>query len=311
MHWRVEYYAKHAAQKALGLAPGGWVLQELAKDAVRGWDRVTAEPYILSRLRSRVSGFNAAGVGPPRVVVEQGTGWLGLDLVLFHLAGADRIATYDTRPWLRPHLLRRNAEVLAASTGVVKGWRGTDPSRVDERAERLKPVLEGPWPALLEHLGVEVRVTRSMERPELAPDSVDLFYSDSVLQFVDPRDIAALLRHARRFLRPSGRSFHVIDCVDGHARDPRVPRLAYLAYPELVWRAMTSKYLNYQNRLRMPEFAELFRREGLPSRIGDPVVCAEDVEYARTHLARDRRFGGMRPDEIATRRFWLTGSAPP
>lgn len=309
MHWKLGYYAKHAAQKALGLVPRGFVVQELAKRATGRWARVAAEPYIRSTLQSKIARLNAAGVPPPRAVVEQGTGWLGLDLVLFHLAGADRITTYDTRPWLRRNLLRRNADVLASCPEIVKRWRGTDPARVDERAGRIRDVLDDPWPALLEHLGVRVRVTRSMDRSELEPASVDLFYSDSVLQFTDPGDIATLVRAARRFLKPSGRSFHVIECVDLHARnDPRIPRLAYLAYPDLIWCLMTSKYLNYQNRLRMPEFAEIFRREGLPSRVDCSVVSAEDLEYARRHLAHDRRFDRMRPEETAVSSFWLTGT---
>ena len=307
MHGKLEYFARHAVKKALGLLPGGFLIQEFTKRAIGHWDRVATEKYIRSKLLLKVSRFNVANIGPPRVVVEQGTGWLGLDLVLFHLAGADCIVTYDTRPWLRPDLLRRNAEVLASSTEILKRWNGTDPARVDERAERIKHVLNDPWPTFLEHLGVRIRVTRSMDRSEIEPGSVDLFYSDSVLEFADPRDIATLVRQARRFLRPSGLSFHVIDCFDRN--DQRIHRLAYLGYPELVWHLMTSKYLNYQNRLRMPEFAELFRRDGLPSRIANPVVTTDDLEYVRSRLAHDPRFRDMRQEDIATSSFWLIGPA--
>ena len=311
MHWKVNYFAKHAAQKALGAVPRGFVVQEFAKRAIHRWDRPASEQYIRSTVEAKISRLNAAGIRPPRVIVEQGTGWLGIDLILFHLAGADRIATYDTRPWLRSHLLRRNAEVLAGSTNIVKRWNGTDPAGVDERAERLNERLDFPWPALLEHLGVSVRVTRSMDRSELEPGSVDLFYSDSVLQFVAPDDLSALILQAQRFLQPSGLSFHVIECLDLHARiDRRVPPLGYLAYSDRVWRLMTSRYLNYQNRLRMPEFVELFRRAGIASQILNPVIRSEDVEYARSRLARVARFDRMSAEEIAIRRFWLKSHAP-
>lgn len=311
MHWKLTYFARHAAQKLLGCMPNGFLVQELAKRSIGHWNRVVSDSFVRTRLESKVSRLNAAGILPPGVVVEQGTGWHGLDLVLYHLAGAHRIVTYDTTPWLREELLRCVARTLVSSTPVVKRWRGTDPGAVDERAERLARNLEAPWPALLQSLGITARVTRSMGRSEIAPGSVDLFYSDSVLQFMIPGDLETLIGQARLFLKPSGVSFHVVDCSDLHARrDPRIPRLAYLTYPESAWNLMTSRYLNYQNRLRMPQFAELFRHQGLTCRVVNPVVAAEDVEYAH-RLAHDARFEGMSVDDIATHSFCLTSFASP
>lgn len=181
MYWRLHYLGKHAAQKLLGWMPGGFVVQELVKRSIGHWHRVASDAFVLPRLESKIARLNAAGIRPPEVVVEQGTGWHGLDPVLFHLAGARRIVTYDTTPWLREELFRHTAEVLASATDIVKRWRGTHPERVDERAAHLGYNLARPWPALVESLGLTIRVTRSMDRSEIEPDSVDLFYSDSVL----------------------------------------------------------------------------------------------------------------------------------
>ena len=316
MHWLPGYFAKHAAQKVLGGVPHGFVVQELVKSSTGHWKRVASDRFVRPRLEAKVARFNAAGIRPPGVVVEQGTGWHGLDLVLFHLAGARRIVTCDTTPWLREELVRYNARTSRAWTGIVKRWVGVDPDAVDERAERLRRDAARPWPGLLASLGVTMRVARSMDRSETESDSVDLFYSDSVLQFMEPGDLETLAREARRFLKASGVSYHVIDCFDLHARkDGRIPRLAYLAWPEPAWRLMTSRYLNYQNRLRMPEFAALFACHGLPSRVTHAIVDAEDLDYARRRLAHHARFAGMTPEEIAARSFRLTSvpaaAAPP
>lgn len=311
MHWKPKYFGKHAAQKVLGVVPHGFIVQELVKRTTRYSRRFTDGDYVRERLRAKIARFNAAGVEPPRIVVEQGTGRLGLDLVLFHLAGAQRIFTYDTTPWLRGDLLRRNAALLAAATDVVKQWRGCDPARVDDRARCLKQNLGVAKATMLDRLGVTVRVTRSIDRSELGSQSVELFYSDSTLQFVEPRELAALIREARRFLKPSGRSVHAIDCSDCHARnDPRIPRLDYLAWSDPAWRLLTSKYLNYQNRLRMPQFVALFEREGFRASIVDPVADAEDVAYVRRCLAghEHERLEGMSPEDVATNSFCLVGS---
>ena len=307
MYWQLAYVAKHAAQKVLGGVPNGFVVQELVKRSTGHWKEVASDRFARTVLERKVSGFNAAGIRPPDTVVEQGTGWLGLDLVLFHVAGARRIVTYDTTPWLREDLVRFHARECPLWTDIAKRWRGVDHEAVDERAKQLRRDADDPWPTLLASLGVTVRVTRSMDRAEIESDSVDLFYSDSVLQFMEPRDLETLAQEAGRFLKASGVSYHVIDCFDLHAgKDGRIPRLAYLAWPEPAWRLMTSRYLNYQNRLRMPEFAALFDRHGLPSRATHPVVAAEDLDYARRRLAHDARFAGMTPEEIAAQSFRLT-----
>ena len=307
MHWKIGYFAKHAAQKVLGGVPNGFVVQEFVKRSTGHWNRVASDRFARPRLEEKVSRFNAAGIRPPVVVVEQGTGWHGLDLLLFHVAGARRIVTCDTTPWLREELVRYNARSFTSWSDIVKRWRGTDPEAVDERAERLRQGADLPYPDLLASLGVTVRVTRSMHRAEIDSDSVDLFYSDSVLQFIEPGDLETLVREARRFLKASGVSFHVIDCVDLHAmKDRRIPRLGYLGWPEPAWRLMTSRYLNYQNRLRMPEFAALFARHGMPSRVTHPGVEGDDLDYARRRLAHRARFTGMTAEEIATRSVRLT-----
>ena len=308
VHWTLGYLGKHAAQKILGAVPYGYRAQVFVKRASGRTDRFVAADATRERARRKISRFNAAGIKPPGIVVEQGTGWLGLDLVLFHLGGARRIFTYDTTPWLRPDLLRRNAEVLAASPDIVKRWRGSVPEDVDERAVRLRRCLDGPPETLLERLGVNVRVTRSMDRSGIGSASVDLFYSDSVLQFMEPRDLTALVRQARRFLKASGRCFHRVDCLDSNARsDARIPPLAFLAWPEPAWKLLTSRYLNYQNRWRLPRFVALFETEGFAVRAVRRVVDAEDLAYARRRLARLARFRDMSPEDIATRSFLLTG----
>ena len=293
----------------LGAVPYGFGVHEFVKRASDRGARFMVADSIRKTLRMKVERFNRADIEPPETVVEPGTGWLGLDLVLFHLAGARRVLTYDTMPWLRTELLRRNAEVLADATDTVKRWRGTVPGDVDERAERLRTSLDASRGTLLKRLGVTARVTRSMGRPEGDSASVDLFYTDSVMQFVAPGDLTVLVREARRFLKPSGRCFHVVDCRDSHAQhDRRIPPLAYLAWPEPAWNLLTSRYLNYQNRWRMPQFVALFDREVFRVRILNPVVRADDVAYARHRLARTVRLQDMSLEDMATSRFMLTGA---
>lgn len=190
----------------------------------------------------------------------------------------------------------------------MKRWRGSVPEDVGERAVRLRGCLDGPPETLPERLGVSVPVTRSMDRSGIGSASVDRFYSDSVLQFMELRDLTALVRQARRFLMPSGRCFHFVACVDSNIdRDARIPPLANLVWPEPAWNLLTSRYLSYQNRWRMPRFVTLFEREGIAVRAVGRVVDAEHLAYARRRLDRLARFREMSLADLATRSFLLIG----
>ena len=72
---------------------------------------------------------------------------------------------------------------------------------------------------------------------------------------------------------------------------PRVPELGYLRWSARLWSLVTSRFLNYQNRLRSPEFIQLFGAAGLRSTITELRLTPENLAYARANYAGDPRFG--------------------
>ena len=116
MSWQTNYILKLAFQKCLGLIPGLFRLQEAIKRARGCWQPFIDPEFVLSEVEARVRDFSRGEIAPPKVVVEQGTGWHGSDLVLFALAGAERIETYDTTPWLRRGLL---GEILRLAPSIA------------------------------------------------------------------------------------------------------------------------------------------------------------------------------------------------
>jgi len=67
----------------------------------------------------------------------------------------------------------------------------------------------------------------------------------------------------RRVLRPGGLALHNVACNDHYAHfDPRISFVNYLQYTESQWRKWNNS-LQYQNRLRAPEFLDLATKAGL------------------------------------------------
>lgn len=294
---KAKYFAKHMAQKTIALIPHGFALQEGIKKSLGHWNRRIPKDRYLERLQSEVDRFKSHDIQPPKVVLEQGTGWSGCDLVLFYLGGAERILTYDTRPWLRVELLRRTASDILDNLEFLKGWTGISVDMLEDRANKLRASLDLSLPGLLKLMGAEYRVTKDFSYAEVEDESVDLFFSYSTLQRIRPESLKHIVDQSRRVLRPNGVNYHRVHMHDfHHIEDKRVPRFYYLTFGETLWELMTSTYFNYQNRLRLPEFLGLF--DGFRVETDNLRYWDEDIAYAEAYLSAI--YPNFTPEQIVT-----------
>lgn len=296
-------------QKVVGAVPGLYRLQEGTKMVLGRWQESVSTDFLVKKVQTIVQHFNQAGIEPPQHVVEQGTGWRGLDLIVFYLVGADRIETYDTRRWLRAKLFRNAIQQADHFQHHIRDWQGVNIELLECRLENLKKIRTQSMPRLLRELGVTYRITRQAIRNEIASNTVDLFYSNSVLQRMAIDDLSVLINESNRMLRAGGKYYHLIDPKDFHSITNRqIPELNYLRFSPSQWNWMTSKYLNGKNRLRMPEFIGLLESAGLTTRVVWKALVEENLSFVRRHLARMPQYTNMPAEEIAVSRFNVTGS---
>lgn len=307
--WRQKYLVKHAAQKVIGAAPGLYRLQERFKQLTGRWQQPASPQWIEQHARDTVDHLVQAQIAPPNYVVEQGTGWHGLDAVIFYLSGSERIDTYDVRPWLREQLVRGVCRCVELIAPIVASWPGVDVTLLDERVRRAREAARLPLRELLESMNIRYCVTSTMQRGDVPSGSADLFYSNSVLQRFEAGELTDLLAESRRFLAPHGSSFHRIDCKDFHSiTDPRIPELYYLSFSDATWRLLTSKYLNGQNRLRLPHFLQMFDAAGFAAETPWHVLTQENLSYVRASLADHVELGEMDAEAAAISRFDILAS---
>src|SRR5262249_36133081 len=92
--------------------------------------------------------------------------------------------------------------------------------------------------------------------------SVDLVVSRYVLQNIPQGDLIALHRVFRRCLRPGGAVVHLVSPSDQRAySDHSLSLYDFLKYSEPEWRGITTRFY-YHNRLRLPQYIELFKEAG-------------------------------------------------
>jgi hypothetical protein len=305
---------KVAVQNALGLLPGplGFKANEACVALLRGHvdrtetSRRTIKGTANLALIRRETGIQFNGAK----VLEVGTGWHGIDLVLFSLVGATHIYTVDHHRHLTLQSLRAHTpEIL--SPQCLESLADLAPG-VRERAAALHWQKWGTLDEALHELNVTAFISRSCLTGglDIRPESVDIFYSDSVLHRIPEEDLALLLRDvSQRLLRPGGVCFHRTDQCDINSQshvDTNLWRLAYLKYPDWYFNTFISGRFNSQNRLRESDFIELFESSGFQILFKESVVDDGDLERIK-HFRVAKRFRGKSLQDLATVRSTLIG----
>ena len=268
MNWRV----KGVVQKALSVAPGGVRVNDWLQQAV-GTNRDFA-----GQLAAKVEDWailvsHSDGLGMPlegRRLMEVGSGWFPTLPICYSLAGVASCATYDLTRHLNPPLTFRMLTDLEAFLGKIAGAAHLEPAEVERRYRLLRQC--GSVEQLLAAARIDYHAPADAARSGLPAESVDIVFSNSVLEHVPPAVIQAIFQESSRVLKPGGLSIHSANCGDHYAYfDKSITAINYLTYSGPDWRFWDNDLL-YQNRLRPSDFIDMALAAGLdvPLRIHRP-----------------------------------------
>jgi hypothetical protein len=259
MNWRV----KGITQKLLGLVPGGVRLNAFLSNTLG--EHRDFRQHVADKIRdwtNLVSYMAEAGCRPNGLrFLEIGTGWFPILPVCYSLAKAAKVDTFD----LIRHLHSRRA------TQMVSLLQDHLPAIATAGCQSLEDTMEGyrrlQSAATVEEMFRLARITYHAPgdaiRTGLAAESVDVVFSNSVLEHVPGQAILQMMRESQRILRPGGLSIHGVNCGDHYAYfDRKITAINYLTYPEKKWRFWNNKML-YQNRLRPQDFESIAEEAGL------------------------------------------------
>jgi SAM-dependent methyltransferase len=193
--------------------------------------------------------------------LEIGTGWFPTLPLCWSLAGAASVVTFDLTRHLDLGLTLRLLGLLETHLPLIARAGARDIERVEADYERLKGASS--LGDLLDRARVEYRAPADMTKSKLPAESVDVVFSNSVLEHV-PRDvISEMMQESLRVLRHGGLALHSANCGDHYAYfDSGITSINYLTYTEKEWRFWNNKLL-FQNRLRPSDFLALAEVAGL------------------------------------------------
>ena len=296
MYWKAKYWGRLGTEKVLDTLHMGGFHEWVKKTS--GRKSGVSESFVLERVERKLALLKSLMAEHPiHVVHEQGTGWNGLDLITFYLLGL-RVYTTDVRRLLNYSLVKSVVQTLVNHVDRFPDY--------SERIMQLRDWQSLPLEEFLERCNISYYVDNDFAFSNVR--GVDLFYSDSVLQRMKPAD---LRRYAERSLRIGSaqcRHEHRVDCNDFFSikRKHVIPALYYLTIPRIVWEVITAKRLNYQNRLRMPEFVRIFEQAGWSTRTYEEVTRDAYIEYVRANQERIPATNDYSIEQVAIAHFMLS-----
>lgn len=285
MDWRI----KGAIQKVLGVVPGGerahyWLQRK--GGGLKNFDREVAAK--LEDFRLMVGHLASVGIDVAGArFLEIGTGWYPTFPFCLYALGAARVRTFDLRRHLKPELVVRVAERLAATPvdrlATPTAARAGEAPTVDRLAALVQRTRAGQSLEAATDGVVHYAAPADATRTGLGPGDVDVVFSNSVLEHVPPAVIDAMFAEAMRILPPGGVMFHSVNCGDHYAyADPRIDQLHYLQYSDAAWAKWNNAFL-YQNRLRARDFTDAARAAGFTI----------EVDTSRPHPDRLRQLAAI------------------
>jgi SAM-dependent methyltransferase len=290
MDWRV----KGVIQKVLGCVPAGHALHHALQRRVGGLADFGRECDIkvddwrlmmghLHAAKARVEGGT---------LLEMGTGWYPTFPMCLYLAGAARVHTVDLNRLLRPEMAIALAERLEQHVSLIASVAGRSEAEVRARQRAAAAALRSGAPLDIATEGViDYRAPADAAQTDLPDGSLDVVFSNSVLEHVPGEVISGCFREARRILRPGAVVFHSVNCGDHYAYfDRSIDQLHYLQYSEAAWAKWNNAFL-YQNRLRAVDLTGMAKRAGF-------VI---EIDTSRPHPDRLRQLDAIRIDPYFAR----------
>ncbi|WP_457670598.1 class I SAM-dependent methyltransferase [Thiolapillus sp.] len=205
-------------------------------------------------------------------VVELGTGWVSAVPLGFGLAGA-RVDTFDISYLVADDLFRQTRDVYRNRSEQLARASGTAPEKIRQRLKKIE--LAHNFSEACQLLGGSYHAPFDTTALPFKDGEVDMVISNLVLQCVPKDAIPLLLQESWRILKPGGVALHRIRMSDEYS-PPGSGRnhLEYLKYSERIWNRWFNHSLKHINRLRAPQFLELFRQHGFGC-----LECIRKVDY--------------------------------
>jgi len=310
----VKWTTKAAIQRLMSHLPMGGDVYYFGQRSVGNFRKFS----ILSKARQAVrclEYLNALGEDIEGWhAVEIGTGWTPIIPLVFWLNGLGTCDTYDIAPLMKRGLFFETIRQLSEDPRAVVPQPASAAKRADV-ADKLRRLANAGAVApsvsnVLHGCGIRYHAQHDASDTALPPGSVDLVFSNVVLEHVPVAAVHRLLAEAHRVLRPDGYMAHLIDPSDHFSHgDASISPVNFLRFSEQDFARYNTRFL-FQNRLRASEWRTLITDHSFTIRVWDCVVNEKAMQMLPS-LPIDKAFAHLSPEDLCTTAIWVVAKRSP
>ena len=217
------------------------------------------------RTRIEYPGKLAADIGLERLqgatAVEIGTGWVPVMPIALKLLGVSTVYSFDLTRHLQKMITIRTLAKFDEVLAELARRSGASLAVLQSQFELLK---DSPtFDELARRMDFHYHAPMDFTQFPIRTKSVDIIYSNLVLEHVTPDALRKILKRSRDILKPGGVCWHNVDYTDHYAAThPGMSPANFLRYSEGFWNAVGQNDILYQNRLRRSDYTKAFVAAG-------------------------------------------------
>jgi hypothetical protein len=236
--------------------------------------RFDAASKMLAMVRSSGVDFKSARF------LELGAGWQPTIPVLLYLAGARHILMTDIKRSLGPITVGSAVRQYIEHSERLAEMVGRPADAVRSDLAKLLPNDPDRWQSCFEHSGLTYLAPLDLAGDSLPEKSIDVIFSNSVLNFVPVAMLKRMIAQMRRMLAVNGVCCHNITIGDEFTvADPNITIANPIRFSKRQWRFWGQNRILHQNRLRPSDYVKLFEQAGF-------VIESCDIEADEAVLPR-------------------------
>jgi SAM-dependent methyltransferase len=230
-------------------------------------------------------------------VLEVGSGWQPMIPILYSLAGASRVLLTDLNVLLRPDTFAAALRTLRTQRQLIQDGLKVDAGVLDQM---LREDAAATMDQRLKELRLVYMAPCDCRNLNLPAASVDVVTSRACLEHIAPDVLQDIFHESHRLLKPGGLACHWVDPSDHwEHQDKSLSRVNFLKYSDFWFRWTYINPINYQNRLRHPEYAQMLATAGFRI-VREEREVDEASLHQLAHLQVAARFRAFSKQDLAT-----------
>jgi predicted SAM-dependent methyltransferase len=240
---------------------------------------------------------------PEFSAVELGTGWFPILPLGLYLCGAVKIWSYDIAPLVAMQTLKDTLRcfLLVHEAGMLRDFL---PEMRTERIDCLRRAFTSPSVTprdTLAPLGIHL-VVGDIRKARQPDESVDLVFSNGVLEHLPRHQLVEVLTLLRRWIRPTGVMIHHVGMADQFASfDRSITPFNFLQYSRKSWRWLDNPIIP-QNRLRHSDYLKVLD-DAVCEVLHEEKIRGRPEDLRRQRISRE--FEAYDVDDLLVLESWI------